>query len=114
MSSTWVHHFSYSNVWYTKCFTLLLGNTSLGTDGFKDNIQFLLEPVADWYILLHDPTYYLMAFNKMTTPGIKLSYKSPPAGEWRMSTIQLTEHNRINRVDRRCQEEPDYRLEETE
>ena len=97
-----------------KCFTLQLRNTSLGTDSFRDNIHFLLDPLADWIILLHDPAYYLLVLNTMVTPGIRLSYKAPPAGEWRMPYIRLTEHLRINRADQPCQEDQNYRFRKQE
>ena len=71
MKASWIHHFSYSNLWLTRCFTLQLGDTSLGSDTFRDNIQLVLDQEAEWIIMLHDPAYYLLAMNDMVVPGIR-------------------------------------------
>ena len=38
VNRSWLHQFSYTNTWITRCFTLNLTSLSLGTDNFVDSV----------------------------------------------------------------------------
>ena len=99
-----------ATVYYGMCHTFLYPDKITNTEEFV----FYLYPGLNYRVFVHDPRYYMIGFNPLTTPRILLELNSgqnnmkPGHFEWFMFSV--TEHNLINRPEQPCHEEEEGEL----
>ena len=62
-----------SNIYFGKCHTLQFYKPLLA-DMITDGLAFGLNPNMSYRVILHDPNYYLLAYNPMVYPRISLEF----------------------------------------
>ena len=96
---------SFWPLFFGKCFSLKAED---GTIGFTlyDGLSISLNSSLEYWVILHDPDYFVMSSNPTTIPRIAFSIDKNFGSK--TVYIEATKHKKMDRKKRPCVEELDY------